>query len=138
VTILDTDIFTLLTKPHPHVAERRRQCEDTVALTLVTRIEVLGGRFAFILKAPDGNQLRIAQQRLEQSEQNLSRFLLLPLDAAAAAEFDRLLQNKKLKKIGRPDLLIAAIALARRATVVTRNVQDFRQVPGLRVENWAD
>ena len=99
-------------------------------MTLVTRIEALGGRFAFILKAADGNQLRIAQQRLEHSERNLARFLLLPLDAAAAAEFDRLLQNKKLKKIGRPDLLIAAIALARRATLVTRNVRDFRQVSG--------
>jgi tRNA(fMet)-specific endonuclease VapC len=47
-------------------------------------------------------------------------------------------QNKKLKKIGRPDLLIAAITLAARGTLVTRNLKDFRLVPGLRVENWAD
>jgi len=138
VTILDTDIFTLLTKPHPHVAERRRLCEDTVALTIVTRIEALEGRFAFVKKARDGDQLLIAQERLDSTEGNLAPFPLLAFDAASAAELDRLLQNKKLKKIGRPDLLIAAIALARRATLVTRNVRDFRQVPGLRVENWAD
>ena len=56
---------------------------------------------------------------------------------AAAAEFERLRANKKLKKIGRRDLLIACIALANRARLVTRNQKDFRQVPGLHVENWA-
>ena len=45
---------------------------------------------------------------------------------------------KKLKKSGRADLLIAAITLANRATLVTRNEKDFRQVPGLQVENWVD
>jgi tRNA(fMet)-specific endonuclease VapC len=138
VTILDTDIFTLLTDGHPRVAARFRQCEDAVALTITTRIEALGGRFASIIKASDGNQLLIAQTRLERTEQNLARFLLLPFDAAGAADFDRLRQNKKLRKIGRGDLLIAGIALAPRATLVTRNLRHFRQVPGLRVENWAD
>jgi len=52
--------------------------------------------------------------------------------------FDSLRKNKKLKKIGRRDLLIAAISLAERATLVTRNLKDFRHVPGLQVENWAD
>ena len=138
MTILDTDIFTLLTAGHPRVVARSQQCEDTIALTVVTRIEALEGRFAFIVKASDGRQLLLAQQWLERTEQNLARFLQLPFDAAGAAEFDRLRQNKKLKKIGRRDLLIAAIALANRATLVSRNVRDFRQVPGLRAENWAD
>ena len=35
-------------------------------------------------------------------------------------------------------MLIVAIALAHRATVVTRNVRHFREVPGLQVENWVD
>lgn len=47
-------------------------------------------------------------------------------------------QEKKLKKIGRADLLIASIALAERALLVTRNLKDFKQIPGLHVENWAD
>jgi tRNA(fMet)-specific endonuclease VapC len=55
-----------------------------------------------------------------------------------AAEFDRLRENKKLKKIGRADLLIACIALANRATLVSRNLKHFGQVPGLQAENWAD
>ena len=57
---------------------------------------------------------------------------------ASQAQFEFLLQHKKLKKIGRGDLLIASIALAHRATLVTRNLKDFQLVPGLKVENWAD
>ena len=64
--------------------------------------------------------------------------MVVPIDAAAAVEFDKRRQNKKLKKIGRADLLIARTALACRATLVTRNVKHFRQVPGLHVENGAD
>jgi tRNA(fMet)-specific endonuclease VapC len=62
----------------------------------------------------------------------------LAIDDRVAFEFDRLQQNKKLKKVGRADLLIAAFAMANRAVLVTRNLKDFRQVPGLRIENWAD
>ena len=63
---------------------------------------------------------------------------IVPFDAAAAAEFDKLRQNKKLKKIGRADLLIASIALAHGATIATRNLRHFWQVPRLQVEDWTD
>ena len=38
--------------------------------------------------------------------------------------------------IGPLDTLIAATALARRATLVTHNVREFRRVEGLKVEDW--
>jgi len=79
-----------------------------------------------------------AQQWLQQNEQYMRGLEIVPFDAAAAAEFDKLRQNKKLKKIGRADLLIASIALARGATIATRNLRHFRQVPGLQVEDWTD
>jgi tRNA(fMet)-specific endonuclease VapC len=42
-----------------------------------------------------------------------------------------------MRRIGRADLLIACIALAHDATVVTRNIRHFRQVPGLKIVDWS-
>ncbi|MGH9833545.1 MAG: type II toxin-antitoxin system VapC family toxin [Blastocatellia bacterium] len=60
---------------------------------------------------------------------------VLEFDAEAATEFQRL-QRLRLK-VGTMDLKIAAIALAREATVLTKNIKDFSRVPELRVEDWA-
>jgi tRNA(fMet)-specific endonuclease VapC len=136
--VLDTDTLSLLLRGHARVTRRVAQATEEVAITLISRIEILQGRFASVLKAEDGDKLLLAQRRLVDSEEDLKRFTILAIGPAAAAEFDGLRQNKKLKKIGRDDLLIAALTLANRATLVTRNRKDFDQVPGLKVEDWAD
>ncbi len=47
----------------------------------------------------------------------------------------------KLERAGTPigplDTLIAAQAIARRLTVVSNNVREFRRVAGLTIENWS-
>jgi tRNA(fMet)-specific endonuclease VapC len=136
--VLDTDMLSHLLRGHARVTERVAQATREVVLTVATRIEQLQGRFAAVLKAEDGDKLRKAQQRLDESEKDLNRFTTLFVDAAAAAEFDRLLGIKGLRRIGRGDLLIATITLANDATLVTRNLKHFRRVPRLRLENWAD
>jgi tRNA(fMet)-specific endonuclease VapC len=135
--ILDTDMLTHLIAGHPEIVDRQRQETDLLATTIISRIEILRGRFAMVLTAADGQELQRAQRRLDQTVAKLVGVpIVIPINEAAANEFDRLRANKKLKKIGRADLLIAAITLANRATLVTRNLKDFRQVPGLQVENW--
>jgi tRNA(fMet)-specific endonuclease VapC len=136
--VLDTDTLTLLLQGQPKVVERRRQESEEVVIGVVSRIEVFQGRFASLVKAANGEELKRGQQRLDQAERDLGPFRVLPITDAVAEEFDHLRQIKGLKKIGRNDLLIASIALGNRATLVTRNVKDFQKVPGLQVENWAD
>ncbi len=136
--LLDTDILTYYFAGHPRVLQHAQSAEESPATTIISRIQMLQGRFDFVLKAADGAQLERAREYLERTEASLARIPIVTLDATAEAEFDRLRQNKKLKKIGRGDLLIACIALANGARLVTRNLRDFRQVPGLQVDNWAD
>jgi hypothetical protein len=52
--VLDTDTLTLLLRGHKRVMERRARVTDEVTLTLITRIEVLQGRFASVLTALAG------------------------------------------------------------------------------------
>ena len=112
MTVLDTDITTLLFSGHERVVERYRAESDEVVITTITRIEILEGRFATLLKAADGAELVRAQARLDRAESDLAAFRILRVDAAVAAEFDRVRQDKKLKKVGRKDLLIGCIALS--------------------------
>ncbi len=63
-----------------------------------------------------------------------SRWQILPFDDRAAAEFMGL--RKQRVRIGAMDLKIASVALVRGAKLLSANLRDFRQVPGLDVENW--
>jgi predicted nucleic acid-binding protein len=138
--IFDTDTVTLFSHGNARIRERvdRLEEDEQLAVTLITAMEIRRGRYASLLTAADAGQLKVAVQRFREAEELLRSFLVLPVDDPATEHFERLRQQKKLKKIGRPDLLIACVALAQNALLVTRNTKDFKQVPGLRIENWAD
>jgi tRNA(fMet)-specific endonuclease VapC len=138
MVLLDTDTLTLLLRGHPRVQKRMRSAETDVATTVVTWMEVLQGRFQAIFSAADADQLERASQRLDESVGQLNTLPIVPISRAVAKEFAALSANKKLKRIGRGDVLIASIALAENAKLITRNVRDFSLVPGLMWENWAD
>ena len=64
----------------------------------------------------------------------LSDWHPFPFDFAAADEFERL--RKQRVRIGTQDLKIAATAIVNDALLLTANLRDFRQVAGLRAEDW--
>ena len=135
--LLDTDIATLANLQHVRVVSRLA-AEDPagVAIPIPTRLEILRGRVEAVLKAATAVELVRAAVRFDDSERFLAEFTIIGIDEPVAAHFDRLRSNKKLKKIGRGDLLNACIALAHDATLVTRNTKDFAPVPGLKLDNW--
>lgn len=135
--ILDTDILSLIHAGDARIAQHQARVKSSdIATTIISRIEILRARYEFLLKADSGEQLLRAQLWLRRSEELLNQVKTVFFDNVAALEFDRLRKLKKIKKIGRADLLIASIAIANRATLVTRNLKHFRQVPDLNFENW--
>ncbi|MEH2336317.1 type II toxin-antitoxin system VapC family toxin [Nostoc sp.] len=74
----------------------------------------------------------------KRTQQLLSRVNLVPFDydAALAAATIRTQLDKQGTPIGPMDILIAGIAIALRATLVTHNVNEFSRVAGLAIADW--
>lgn len=136
--MLDTNILTDLLKNHPKLLARVRSLEagESMVISNIAWYEVVRGRVSAILTAEDGERLLLAQSRLDHDLRLLKEFPEFGITTTAAQHFEKLLKDKKCRKIRRPDLLIACIALAHKAVLVTRNVKDFANVPGLTLQNW--
>jgi tRNA(fMet)-specific endonuclease VapC len=137
--LLDTDTLTHLHSGNTNVINRLENLQDEeVAITIVTKLEILRGRIDYLLKAFSGSDLLKAQELFSRSETLLNQLPVILIDPNAANQFDRLQDISKFRKIGRSDLLIASIALANQAWLVTKNLRHFRQIPHLFLENWVD
>jgi len=137
--LLDTDTATHFSYGNANVRQKIEQVDDEeLAIAIITRNEILRGRADSLLKAANEEELRKAAERFRQTEALLSDFLVVSFDDSAIGHFGRLRKQKNLKKMGRADLLIACIALANNARLVTRNTKDYTGVTGLRIENWVD
>lgn len=79
-----------------------------------------------------------ATQRRKQLDAFVSAARVWVLDqaAAVAAAEARVALESKGRPIGPLDTLIAGIALAHGATLVTRNLREFSRVPRLDVTDW--
>ena len=60
-----------------------------------------------------------------------------PAEAARAYGDIRARLEASGRSIGAMDMLIAAHAIHEKATLVTRNLSEFRRVPGLKLESWS-
>ncbi len=78
------------------------------------------------------------KQNLKKLDRFMGRFVSLPFDDRAARAYGRI--RARLEKAGRTigpnDLMIAAIAFAHRATLVTHNTREFSRVKSLWTVDW--
>lgn len=135
--ILDTNVLSALMRKAPEapvVAWLDRQPAESVWITSITLFEARLG-LALLPKGRRQRTLEAAFARLLEEDLE-SR--VLDFDYAAASEAASLAAERQ--KAGRPvdmrDTQIAGIALARRATLATRNVRHFRDLKVPVVDPW--
>jgi tRNA(fMet)-specific endonuclease VapC len=134
--ILDTDTLTLYERMHPSVMRSVfKHFSDEIHLTTITIEEQLGGWFTLLRAARTPTQVETAHVRLATTIRLLMGWDTSPFTVAAVMWFQDLLRRRL--NVGGNDLRIASIALEVGATVVTRNLRDFRRVPGLSCEDWS-
>jgi len=92
------------------------------ALSVISEIEVLGFRFS-------DTSLEVKMERFVQS------LTIYPLSNEIVK---KTIEIRKLRKIKVADAIIAASAIFYGLTLVSRNVEDFKNLPGLTVLNPFD
>ncbi len=110
----------------------RRKLEDagdTVATTFISAEEQFRGWLAQIHRQRDPYAQIAAYQRLQRRIAFFAEWNVLSWDTDAADIIQRL--RRQRIRIGSMDLKIASIVLAHDATLLSRNLRDFQQVPGL-------
>jgi tRNA(fMet)-specific endonuclease VapC len=137
--ILDTDHISLL--QHPDSAEGRcliqrmaASSDPNIVTTVITVEEQMRGWLQVIARYRDLQQQSGYYDKLIEFVRFFGSWRILPLGEPAVQRF-RDLQQARVR-IATTDLKIAAIALAGQALLLSRNSSDFKQVPGLRVEDW--
>ena len=129
--LLDTNTVIYFFKGQGNVAERLLAvAAGEVAISSVSLYEIEVG----IAKSSQSSRRR------RQFDSFLSTVSVLSFDSAAAraAATLRAGLEKRGLPIGPLDNLIAGVALAHRATLVTRNTREFSRLPGLALMDWYD
>ena len=134
--ILDSDRVSLYQRGHKPLGQRLLTIpSEQIAITVISAEELVRGRLAQIRKATKPQERVYAYYWFAKTLEFLQDFPVVGYDVQAEERFQSLVAQKI--RIGTQDLKIAAIALSRRATLVTRNRQDFDRVKGLAIEDWS-
>ena len=126
--ILDSDVCIEILRGNVEVIDKRRSVDDEVATTWITASELAYG----------AGKSRDPEHNTTLATEFLATLPIVGLNLPAALEFGR--HKAKLERSGMriadADLLIAAIALAHGASVVTGNRRHYERIDGLRTEDW--
>jgi len=137
--VLDSDHLSVLEYPEADQALRlrdrlRRSADRDIHATAVSLEEQMRGWLAAIRGVQEVRRQVTYYSRLVGLVRFYANWRILPFDDQAAEEFQRL--RRERVRIGTMDLKIASIALVHDATLLSANLRDFEQVPGLHVEDW--
>ena len=128
--MLDTNICIYIIKQKPESVLRRFRAFPVgdLGISVITLAELEYG----------ASKSREPTRNREALEQFVSPLEIAAFDRQATIAYGqtRAVLEKRGRPIGSMDLLIAAHVLSLSVRLVTNNVEEFKRVPGLRVENW--
>ena len=126
--MLDTSVLVALREGEERVLEQAAHCSTLPLVSIISAIELENG----VPFAPEGEEVR--RLALDELLQSLRIVSFEQDDVAAYREITTALGFSRQKTF---DRMIAAQAIVAQATLVTLNVRDFRNIPGLLVEDWS-
>lgn len=126
--LLDTNVCSAYIRRPARLAHRFIQHSGRIAVPTIALAELYAGAYMGSIRT----------KVLAGISDLLKESTVVPFGAACAKDFGRLRGELKRQGIAVSplDLQIAAIALVHDLTLVTNNTKDFKNIPGLRLEDW--
>jgi tRNA(fMet)-specific endonuclease VapC len=126
--LLDTDICSAYLRGNARVNHRFIQYGGRLHVSTVTQGEL----FVWALRA------KASPRRSQSLLDFLKEVVTLLIDEAAARKFGEVRAWQLDHGLATPDLdlLNASVALAHGSNLVTHNVSDYANIPGLTVDDW--
>ena len=137
--ILDTDVLSALMRERPELVIEKwldRQPRESIWTTSVTILEI---RFGLALM-PLGRRRAMLERDLEATLDQTLEGRIVAFDSAAAEDTAKLMAARRQggRTGGLSDSMIADIAIARGATLATRNTRHFADLPVPVINPWVD
>ena len=126
--IIDTNVAIHLRDGDAGVTKRLAELGDGVLMSIVTRVELEGGVYRVL------EHSAIRRARLDAI---IAAIPAVAFDDLAAGFYANILAAAGYSRRKILDRMIAAQALAHRASLITMNAQDFSDIPGLDLLDWS-
>jgi tRNA(fMet)-specific endonuclease VapC len=124
---IDTDVAIALRDAHRATLRLIDELPDLPVISMITRIELENG-----VNAEPGLE-RLRRRLLDRFLKTIAVEMFTHADILA---YGAIIYNLSYDRRTTLDRLIAAQAIARDATLITRNGKDFRRIEGLKLEEW--
>ena len=125
--LLDTNVAIHLRDGDPRITDRVESLDGDLALSIVSRVELEGGVYQ-VLAESDGRRIRL--------DVLLASLRVIDFDEKSANAYRTILEAVGFSRRKVLDRMIAAQAMANRASLITLNGDDFRDIPGLDLVEW--
>jgi tRNA(fMet)-specific endonuclease VapC len=126
--LFDTSVAVALREGLQPILERAEKLDSIALLSILSVVELEGG----VPLAPEGAAIR--RSTLDELYTTLE---ILEFGAREASAYRDVIQSAGFSRTKIIDRMIGAQAIVAGAAVATLNPRDFRDIPGLIIEDWS-